>query len=425
MQLSDSQPVAHFSETANEPARANAQSIVRSMWKRRRAVFGITVAGTIIALIVVLCESNLYTSATSVMPPDTGTSSRTNLLALAGADVESSILGMKSSGALFVGILKSRNVQDGLISRFGLLARFKKKNLEDARKELSEDTQVAEDSKSGIITVKVTAKDPRLAADLARGYVEELNRVVEQSATSAARRERVFLEERLGAIKKDLDESSKALGQFSSTSAVVQPMDQAKVMMEADMRLQTELAGADAELAGLRQAYSADNVRVRSLEARVAELQRQSGKISGFSTGGQVSSSQLPSLRNLPLLGLTYGELLRRSQTEEMLWATLTKQYEAAKVQEAREIPTVRLLDAADVPLRKSGPQRSRMLLGGALLSFIAGCIVVVWMDFWQALAPDDERKLIAEQIRARYFSRFRGLSRFWPANRATGLGHD
>jgi capsule polysaccharide export protein KpsE/RkpR len=300
-------------------------------------------------------------------------------------------------------------VQDGLISRFGLVARFKEKNQEDARRELSEHTQVAADTKSGIITVKVTAKDPGLAADLAKGYVEELNRVVEQSATSAARRERIFLEGRLATIKKDLDQSSKDLGRFSSNSAVVQPIDQAKLMMEAEMKLQSELAAADAELASLRQTYSEDNVRIRALEAKVAELQRQSERISGSSTSGQAKTSQLPSLRNLPLLGLTYADLFRQSQTEEMLWATLTKQYETAKVQEAREIPTVRLLDAADLPLRKSSPQRGRTILGGALLGFIAGCIAAVLLDFWQSLGPEDERKRIVAQIRAQYFARRRG----------------
>ena len=290
-----------------------------------------------------------------------------------------------------------------MVTRFDLVHHYKQHLIEDTCKRLAADTVIREDLKSGIITVNVKADNPVLASNLAQGYVAELDRAVNNNSTSAARRERIFLEERLKEIKKDLDDSAEALSRFSTKSRTIDMPSQARAMVDSGLKLQDELATARSDLAGLRQAYSEDNVRVRTASARVEELQKQMDKITGLSqksgSSAYTSESDYPSLGALPALGLTYADLNRKVLVEEALWEALTKQYEAAKVQEAKEIPTVRVLDVANVPQRKSSPARSEIVILGAMLSLFIGCISVLAMSAWEEMDAQDERKKLVTEI--------------------------
>ena len=152
--------------------------------------------------------------------------------------MSSEVLGLNTPGDLFTGILESRNVQDGLIARFDLVHHYKVGFPDDARKVLASQTKIDQDRQNGIISIIVSSDDRTLAAELAQGYVEELNRVMTEDSTSAARRERVFLEERVKEVKQDLDESAKALSQFSAKTKAIDVASQAKSMMDAEAKLE-------------------------------------------------------------------------------------------------------------------------------------------------------------------------------------------
>jgi uncharacterized protein involved in exopolysaccharide biosynthesis len=375
---------------------------------KRRMTFSITVIGTALALLFVLLIPTIYTSTTTLMPPDNTTSS-SNLLSLlsasspAASSVGSALLGVKSPGGVFIGVLGSRTVQEHLVARFDLLHLYKKRLVQDACKQLAANTHITEDQKSGIISIGVDSNDPATAAQIAQGYITELDNVMTHNSTSAARRERVFLEGRLAEVKQDLDDSSRALSEFATKNKTMDVPSQAKDMVEAGLRLQSELVAASSELAALRQSYSDDNFRVRAAAARVAELHRQMAKITGSSrVQGEEEDTEgtdYPTIRELPALGLAYSDLDRRVRMDEALWEALTKQYELAKVQEAREIPTVRVLDVANVPQRKSFPARSSILLLGALLSFFTACIVALARSLWEEMDAQDERKMLLKEI--------------------------
>jgi capsule polysaccharide export protein KpsE/RkpR len=172
-------------------------------------------------------------------------------------------------------------------------------------------------------------------------------------------------------------------------------------MVESGLKLQDQMIAAYTELAGLRQVYSEDNVRVRAARARIAELQFQIDKAMGSTEdpGLDANHSAYPSFSELPALGLTYYDLDRKMRVEELLWETLTKQYEAAKVQEAKEIPTVRVLDAANVPQRKSSAARRFIMVLGTMLSLFVACISVFIMNTWEEMDPQDERKMLVTEI--------------------------
>ena len=174
-------------------------------------------------------------------------------------------------------------------------------------------------------------------------------------------------------------------------------------MVDAGLKLQGELTTARSDLAGLRQTYSEDNVRVRTASARVEELQRQMDKITGLSRNGgpmvDTRESDYPSLGELPALGLTYADLDRKVLVEEALWEALTKQYEAAKVQEAKDIPTVRILDVANIPQHKSSPARAIILIVGTMFSILAAIIIIIVSSFWDKVNTQDEWKKLMEEI--------------------------
>ncbi len=378
----------------------------RSIWERRRIVISIMAIGILLSLLNALLGPNFYTSTTSFMPPG-NTSSFGSLMSMLSNNPNSSItdemLGLGTNGDLFVAILKSRNVQDTLVTRFGLLQYFKARTMLDARKALTASTDVEQDEKSGIITVSVNARSPQFAAQLAEGYITELNRVVTDDSTSSAHKERVFLEGRVKDIKQDLDASSKMLSQFSTKNKAIDIQAQGRSMVEAGLRLQGELIDGRSQLAALEQTYSADNSRVKAMEARNAELEQQIDVLGGLTnakgTAPDASSSPYPSASQLPALGLTFYDLERKVRVDEVVWETLTKEYEIAKVEEAKQIPTVRVLDAANVPERKSGPNRRLILMIGTALSFLVACVVVFVMNYWEGMDPASETKKLIKDV--------------------------
>lgn len=202
----------------------------------------------------------------------------------------------------------------------------------------------------------------------------------------------------------DLDQASRDFSQFASKNAAIDIKEQGRAMVEAAATLQGQLIAAQSELEGLKQIYTAQNVRVRSVEARIGELKRQLEKLGGNSAA--ISSeptssgdSLYPSIRKLPLLGVTYSDLYRRTRIQEIVFETLTQQYELAKVQEVKETPSVKVLDAATVPERKSFPPRTLLVL---LCTFLGASGSVVWSlgrARWNETDSADPGKVLATEV--------------------------
>jgi capsule polysaccharide export protein KpsE/RkpR len=327
------------------------------------------------------------------------------------AGIASDVLGLKSTSDIFVGILSSRTVQDKLIEQFDLKKLYRDSRMEDTRKDLAEHTSLSVDRKSQIITIGVADRDAKRAAAMGQAYVKELNGLVAELSTSSARRERIFLEERLRAVSSDLESAEKEFSQFSSKNRAIDIKEQGKAMVEAAATLQGQLIAAQSELEGLRQIYTDNNVRVRSVRARIDELKHQLEKIGGkgedtSNDSGQqqnISTPQqdslYPSIRKLPLLGVTYADLYRRTRVQEAVFEALTKEYELAKVQEAKEIPTVKVLDPPNVPDKKSFPPRVLIMFLGTGLALAMGTTWVFAKAAWEQTDSSDPRKVFAQEV--------------------------
>ncbi len=215
------QPTLGEASVAEVSAAAARESLIqrlRLLWDQRGFLLRVAGYGLVVATLIAFLIPKRYESTARLMPPDNQSNSSMAMLAALTARTGNGLggftgdlLGLKTSGALFVGILRSRTVQHRMVVRFDLKKIYGVRLNESARKELIENTSISEDRKSGIITITVTDRDPQRAAAMGRTYVEELDRLVAELSTSAAHRERLFLEDRLKAAKQELDAAAKEL----------------------------------------------------------------------------------------------------------------------------------------------------------------------------------------------------------------------
>lgn len=399
---------AQVTELGTSEKTEAALARLRLLWNARRALTRIMVAGMMAGTLIAFTLPKCYESSAQLMPSDTQSNSP---LAMLGARTGTSMgtfagdqLGMKNTSELFIGILHSRTAEDRLVQRFNLRQVYRVSLGIDARKTLAQNTAISADHKSGIITITVTDTDPRRAAALAQAYIQELDHLVVELSTSAAHRERVFLEERLKAVKLELDQASQAFSQFASKNTAIDIKEQGKAMMDAAALLMGQLIAAESELKGLEEIYTPNNVRVRSVQARIAELRKQLEKMGGKGLAEandlvRSGDSVYPSIRKLPLLGVAYGDLYRRTRIQETVFETLTQEYELAKVQEAKEIPSVKVLDTASMPERKSFPPRFLIILLCMFMSFLGGVCWILARAHWDKTDSNHPGKILAQEV--------------------------
>jgi uncharacterized protein involved in exopolysaccharide biosynthesis len=427
-------------ETLEDSRELQAKRL-RVLWDRRPFLLRATAVGLLASTLVAFLIPKSYTSTAQLMPPDQQSSSALAMMAGMAAKaggglgaVTSDLLGIKSSGALFIGVLRSQTAQDRLVEKFDLRRVYGRRLLMDARKTLDESTSISEDRKSGIISISVTDHDPKRAAALANAYVVELNSLVAELSTSSAHRERVFLEERLKVAKLDLDDAANQLAQFSSKNNTLDIQQEGKAMLDAAGTIAGELIAAQSQLEGLRQIYTDNNSRVRSLNARVAELRRQLEKLGGTQSSAaknaptvntksevadpprsqgtaprtdqaadppkvQTDAMPYPTIRSLPLLGAKYSDYYRRAKVQETVFELLTEQYELAKVQEVKETPSVKVLDPGTIPEWKSFPPRLLIMFLGTCLAIAVSLVWVLGSNLWQQADPTDPRKMLVQEM--------------------------
>jgi uncharacterized protein involved in exopolysaccharide biosynthesis len=393
------------------------------LWERRRVMLRVAGISLVLSVIIAFVLPKQYKSSARIMPPSNSSASTAMLAALAGralggmsslGSLAGSLLGGNNSTALFVDLLRSGTVADHLIDRFQLQHVYHNRYRVDAAKHLARHTSIVDDKKSGVITITVDDTDPRRARDLAQGYLDELNILLNHTSTSSAHQERVFIEQRLQKVKSDLEQAQLHMSEFSSTHDTIDIKEQTRAMVDAASRLQAQMIVEQSSLNSLRQIYGDSNVRVRAAEARIGVLQSELQKMAGSSvplpakepaarsdddgTGGR-NTELYPPLRQLPRLAVPYADLYREVQVQETVFELLTQQYELARIQEAKDIPVVSVIDTPGIPEKKSFPPRILLAL---MLTFFFSGTAAAWLLFqhrWEHVSPDDPRKVLAREV--------------------------
>ena len=391
------------------------------LWQHRTLLKRVTSISLVLSLVIAFLIPKQYKSTASIMPPDQGSGGAMMLAALAGGrgggglgalgSLASGLLGGHTTTALFVSLLESGAVRGDIVRRFDLKRIYHSRYNVDAAKHLGRQTKVSDDKKSGVITIEVEDRDPVRARDLAQAYLDELNKLVTQTSTSTGRRERIFIEHRLDAVRNDLEQAQLQLSEFSSKNSTIDIKEQTRAMVEAGARVQAEMLVAQSGLQSLRQIYGDSNMRVKETEARIASLQKDLTQMTGSSaplksagsgTGDTPDpddkGSLYPPLRQLPRLAVPYADLYRKVKVQEAVFELLTQQYELARLEEAKDIPVVSVIDAPGVPEKKSWPPRLIVALALTFLAFAATSGTILIRESWARLNPNDPRKALAAE---------------------------
>lgn len=426
--------VAPHLELGLEPGLAPRWVLHLSLlWERRRIMARVAVISFLASLAIAFLIPKQYKSTTSIMPPDQSSPSTMMLAALAGragglgtlGSLAGSLVGVHTTADLFIDLLRSSTVSNHLVDRFNLQHVYRKRYRVDAAKHLARETTITENKKSGVITIQVEDTNRYRARDLAQGYLDELNQLVVQTNTSSAHRERIFIEQRLHSVQADLEDAEQKLGQFSSNNNAIDIKEQTRAMVDAGARVQAELIVEQSGLQSLRQIYGDGNVRVRESEARIATLQAQLDKMAGSSatpasgtlpasTSNAGPDSELyPPLRQLPRLAVPYADLYRRVQVQEAVFQLLTQQYEAARIEEAKDVPAVSVVDLPGIAEKKSFPPRLWLTLLLTLISCAIASAMILFRHYWTVMPRTDPRRALAEEMLPVVQRRFRSAFAF------------
>jgi uncharacterized protein involved in exopolysaccharide biosynthesis len=344
--------------------------------KHKRVVLGVPLVAAIVSAIVSLFLPNYYTGTTRILPPQQSASAATALLnqlggALGGlGSLAGGALGVRNPNDLYVGMLKSRTIADNLISRFELAKVYDEDRLSDVRRRLEKETTIGS-GRDGIITVEVDDKDPKRAADLANAYVDELMKLTKVLAVTEASQRRLFFERQLLQVKDNLTAAEMAARQGLQKGGLAQVDAQGRSMIEVTARLRAQISAKEVQIGSMRTFAAEGNPELQRTQQELEALRRELGRVEGSSPIAAVGKGETSGSSGLDNLGR-----LRDVKYYEFLYELLAKQYELAKIDEAKDATVIQVMDKAIEPDRKSKPKRAFIVI---LATLVVGFLAVIW----------------------------------------------
>jgi uncharacterized protein involved in exopolysaccharide biosynthesis len=365
--------------------------------KHKKMIIGSCVVTFILACIVTLLMTNIYTSTARVLPSNDKSSGMASMLGDMGG--LASLAGISPGGSnaeLYAGMLKSRTIADAIIDQFDLMEVYEQEYRVKTYTALQDHVNISVGKDDNIISISVEDEDPQRAAAIANTYVNELQQLNVKLNLNSAGRERVFLQERLTVVKDDLINAEQKLQAFQEQNKTIRIDDQATAIIEAIARLKGELASKEVELGVLLSMQTEQNPQVKKVRSSIAQLKDQLAKLERKPEGQNIPDDIFLATSAVPELGMKYARLLREFKIQETLFELLTKQYEMAKIQEAKNTSTLQVLDDAVPADKKSKPRRSLIVL---VATFVVGFFAVIWafMREYGQRMPDEDRKMWKE----------------------------
>jgi uncharacterized protein involved in exopolysaccharide biosynthesis len=345
-----------------------------SRWK---FLLAITAGGTVFGALVAFLLPSMYTATALIISPVKAQSLSSILMGqlggVAGAIAPS--LGFKDPAEQFIGILGSRTIVDVLIGRFALQKVYGSRTREDARRKLLRRASFSS-GKDSMIRISVEDRDPRRAADLANAFIAELNQQNDRLAITESAQRRVFFEREVETEKNTLSDAERTLKETEQRTGVVEVGEQAQVVIGAIARLRAEIAVQEVSLDRLRLGETDENPQVAAQQSGISTLRNELSKLE-VGTRSQRSGDPLVPVADVPQAGLEYLRALREVKYHNSLLEVLAKQFEAAKIDEAKEAPAIQVVDAAVPPEKTSFPPRVPIIVMGAALSAAVGALYV------------------------------------------------
>lgn len=347
--------------------------------KHKKFIGGITAGTAIVSLVISLLMTPIFRAETKILPPSPNSSSSIamQLLNQMGgfANLASSSLGMKNQNDMYIGILRSRTVADRIVDRFGLMKLYDVKYREDARKELDESLKTI-GGKDGMIVVAVEDRDPKRAADMANAFVEEMIGVSRGLALTEAAQRRLFFEEQLKDVKMALVKAEEGIKGFQEKTGALKIDDQARAVIQGIGNLRAQIAAREVQYKVAKTFATPQNPDIQRIEEELRGLKAELGKLE--QKGGSSHDPLMPTGR-MPSVGMEYFRKLRDVKYNETLYELLAKQYEMAKLDEARDAVVIQVIDKAVIPERKAKPKKA-VIVG---FSTVTGLLFATLLTFY------------------------------------------
>ncbi|MGA8593776.1 MAG: Wzz/FepE/Etk N-terminal domain-containing protein [Bryobacteraceae bacterium] len=346
--------------------------------RRKRTIFRVAVIAALAATAVAFLIPAKYAAEAVIMTPQQSQPSMSALAQLGGSGTAIGLsslsllsgFGLRNASDLYIGILQSRTIADALIDRFHLKQAYGDKGFYWARKHLARNTTIKA-GKDTLIHIKVEDRDPERSARLANAYVEELALQNSTVAFTEASQRREFFEGQLVKEKEALADAEVALKNTEQSTGLVVPSGQAEALIRSASQLHAEILSRQAQLEGLKTYVTESNPRFQTVQRELGALRAELAKLQ---QGEHVTGTPDVPVGNLPQAGLEYIRKYRDVKYHETLFEALAKQYEAAKLDEAKAGAAVQIIDKAVTPERRSWPPRTLIILGGAVFAVLICC---------------------------------------------------
>jgi tyrosine-protein kinase Etk/Wzc len=376
---------------------------------RKRLILLSSAIGLLVfGLCVYFVVRPMYTGVAVIMPPQQQQSSASALMgqfgALASMSGIGSSLGLKNPNDLYIGILQSQTVADSLVRQFGLMQLYHQKLLSRTRAVLANRSKFVS-GKDNLIKISVEDHDPHRAADMANAYVSELYSLNNRLAFTEASQRRFFFEQQLAQEKDRLADAEVALKKTQEATGVIAPSGQTQTIIRQIAELKAQITSREVQLDALRMSSTEQNPDVVRLTAELASLRQQERDLEN-GPGKHVPGDISISAANVPGVGLEYIRKERDVKYHQLLFDLLARQYEAARIDEAKSVPVIQVVDRASVPDRKSGPFRALWTLLGGFLGFVLSCAWVFISHIYHHLEGDEAQgrrlALLRQELRLR-----------------------
>lgn len=367
--------------------------------KHKRALVGVPLAVGALAAAISLALPNVYTGSVRILPPQ-GQSGASALLGQLGAlgGLAGGALGGKTTNETYIGMLGSRTVSDELIAQFKLAEVYEVKLHSDARLALKNATTFT-NSRDGMIIIEVDDWDAKRAAAMANAYAESLRKLTQTLAVTEAARRRLFFQTQLEQAKASLADAEEQLRKTQERTGLIQLSGQAQGIIEAAANLKASIAAKEVALRAMRTFATANHPEYLRAEQELAGLRAELAKVERSANGG--NGDIAIATAKVPGVALEYARKLRDVKYFESMFELLAKQYELARIDEAKDSAMVQVLDAADVPDSKSKPRRSLIVLIAMLASFVLTASSVMLKELWQAASHDPRSASRIGQLKA------------------------
>jgi tyrosine-protein kinase Etk/Wzc len=378
-------------ETAALPAEdsgLNPLDLLIVFGRHKKLLLGLPLLGGAAALTAAMLMTPIFTSTAKLLPPQQQSSGMAAMLGqLGGMAGLAGVAGIKTSRDMYIGILESRTVADNLIRRYNLQARYKTKTMDDTRTVLSSISEVTDSKKDGLIVVAASDPDPQFAAALANGYVDELTKLTQVFAVTDASQRRLFFERQLKEAKDKLANAEVALRTTQEKTGMIQPEGQVQAIIGTIAQLKGQIAAKEVQLSAMRTFATAQNPESVRAQEELRGMQTQLARLEQ-NRPSKEGDFMVPSGR-IPEAGIAYVRSLRDMKYYEAMYEMLAKQYEMARLDEAKDSSVIQVLDAAVASERKSKPKRALITLGGVVGGAFLAVLLVLFGEAYRKARRD------------------------------------